>query len=75
MPVRQTCGSASSAAFRVASSPTPAAIASAKIAGSFFGARPSSLVRTISATVRRPSAARQRSTASAFSRVSVHSPA
>ena len=37
---RATCGSASSAAFRVASSPRPAAIASANSAGSFFGARP-----------------------------------
>ena len=38
--MRHTRGSASSAACRVASSPRPAAIASAKSAGSFFGARP-----------------------------------
>ena len=75
VPVRQTSGSASSAAFRVASSPEPAAIASAKTAGSFFGARPSWLTRTISATARAPSSARQRSTAVAFFRVSFDSDA
>ena len=46
-----------------------AASASARIAGSFFGARPSVLTATISATVRRPSAATQRATAFAFFRV------
>jgi hypothetical protein len=50
-------------------------MARAKIAGSFPGARPSRLTRTISATARGPSDARQRSTAVAFSRVSVHSDA
>jgi hypothetical protein len=59
---------------RVAS-PRPAAIARPKRAGSLFGARPSSLTRTISATARRPSVRMQRSTAVAFSRVGVHSDA
>jgi hypothetical protein len=75
VPVRQTCGSASSAAFRVGSSPRPAASASTNTATSFFGARPSSLTRTISATARGPSSATHRSTACAFSRVSFHSDA
>jgi hypothetical protein len=75
VPVRQTCGSASSAAFRVGSSPIPEAIASAKIAGSFFGARPSSLIRTISCTARGPSSVMHRSTACAFLRVSSRSEA
>ena len=75
MPVRHTCGSASSAACRVGSSPRPAAIASANRAGSFFGARPSVADARRS---RRPPAGRPRARHAldaprAFSRVSVHS--
>jgi hypothetical protein len=73
--VRATCGSAASAARRVILLPRPAVIASANSAGSFLGARPSSLTATISLTARRPSSRIARSTACAFSRVSVNSPA
>jgi hypothetical protein len=75
VPMRHTTGSASSAARRVASASAPAAIASAKMAASFLAARPSRETAAISATARGPSCAMQRSTAAAFSRVRVHSPA
>jgi hypothetical protein len=75
VPVRATCDSAASAALRVTSSPTPAAIASANSAGSFFGARPPRDTATISATARRPSSWSAASRAWAFSRVNVHSDA
>jgi hypothetical protein len=51
------------------------ASASAKIAGSFLGARPAWLTATIRVTALAPSSARHRTTASAFSRVSVRSAA
>jgi hypothetical protein len=73
--VRHTSGSAASAAWRVASSVAEAAIASAKIAASFFAARPSVLTATISRIARAPSLSTQCQTAVAFSRVRVHSPA
>jgi hypothetical protein len=63
------------AAFRVRSSPRPAAIASANSAGSFFGAMPRSLTSTIAETARRPSAAMQRAATSALASVSVRSDA
>jgi hypothetical protein len=50
-----------------------AAMASAKIAGSFIGARPASETATTRSTTRRPSEWTQRSTASAFSRVRARS--
>ena len=62
-------------AARVGSSPSFAASASANSAGSFLGARPSSDTATMRATTRAPSAAMQRRTASAFSRVSLRSDA
>ena len=58
---------------RVASSVADAAIASAKIAASFFAARPSREIATISFTARAPSLSMHAHTAVAFSRVSVHS--
>ena len=70
VPVRQTFGSASQAA---AVWPMPAAIASARTAGSFFGARPESLTWTIVRIARSASASRQRTTAFAFSTVSARS--
>ena len=74
-PVRATLGSAAAAARRVAGSPKLAAIASANSAGSFFGARPCVLTSTRVRTVRGPSAARQRRTAAALSRVRARAPA
>ena len=70
MPIRQTFGSASIARDAY---PVPAAIASAKTAGSFFGARPASLTSTIVRTARAASSARQASTHFAFSIVSCRS--
>ena len=63
VPVRPPAAAPASAACRVAVSPRPAASASAKRAGSFFGARPSVETRTISATARGPSSPTHRSTA------------
>ncbi len=71
--MRHTVGSASSAALRVASSPLATASASAKIAGSFLGARPSCETATMRLTARSPSLWMQRTTASAFSCVSAGS--
>ena len=75
VPVRATRRSAANAAFLVASSPTAVASASANSAGSLRGARPCSLISTMRAIARAPSAAMQRMTAPAFSRVSALSPA
>ncbi len=70
VPMRATRGSAACAARRVGSSPSLAASASANSAGSFLGARPACDTSTMRATTRAPSAAMQRRTASALSRVS-----
>jgi hypothetical protein len=74
VPVRATAGSAASAAARVTSSPRPAAIARAKSAGSFFGARPVSLISTTRRTTRGPSVARHSATLRTASCVSCRSP-
>ena len=71
---RYTNSSDASATARVAASPRPAAIASTNSAGSFFGARPLSLISTARCTTRTPSSARHSTTALAFSIVSARSP-
>ena len=71
--MRATSGSAASAALRVATSAAPAASASAKIAGAFFGARPDALISTTRATVRGPSSATHAATDFALSIVSARS--
>jgi hypothetical protein len=75
VPIRQTLGSATSAARRVWTSPSFAAIARAKIAGSFLGARPVSDTTTMRWTIRWPSSLIQRRVASALSEVSFRSDA
>jgi hypothetical protein len=73
VPVRQTRGIAACAARRVSSSPSLAAIARAKMAGSFLAAWPPSDTSTMRATTRAPFAAMQLTIAFAFETVSVRS--
>jgi hypothetical protein len=75
VPVRHTRGTAARAALRVSGFTSPAARASAKMAVSFLGARPASLIETMRATVRRPSSARHSSDGLALSRVRTRSEA